>query len=74
MALHENPLDLRRMTAAGGARALFDFIQCTYGPGDECSLRSPQAAARRGYRPYWHASWEAVPFEWGVRALSRRFW
>ncbi len=73
--LQENPLDLRSMSAAEAARGLFDFIQQTYGPGDECSLWSPEQAANRGYRPFWRVSWEAGPVEWGVLlTLGESMW
>ncbi len=54
--LQENPLDLRCMNAADAARALFDFIQRVYGPGDECSLWTPRQAEDLGYGKYWHVS------------------
>ena len=73
--LQSNPLDLRRMNAADAARALFDFIQRTYDPGDECSLWSPQESDELGYGPYWHVSWEAGPAEWGVLlSLGESMW
>ncbi len=46
--LQENPLDLRCMNTADAARALFDFIQRVYEPGDECSLWTPQQADELG--------------------------
>ena len=73
--LQRNPLDLRCMSAAGAARALFDFIQRTYAPGEECSLWSPQEAAELGYGPHWHVSWEAGPVEWGaLLTLGESMW
>jgi hypothetical protein len=73
--LQKNPLDLRCMNAADAARALFDFIQRVYGPGDECSLWTPQEAERLGYGKYWHVSWEAGPAEWGVLlTLGESMW
>jgi hypothetical protein len=47
--LQKNPLDLRCMNAADAARALFDFIQRVYGPGDDCSLWTPRQAEELGY-------------------------
>ena len=64
--LQENPFDLRRMTAEAAARALYDFIQRTYGAGEECSLWSPEQAAERDYSRCWRVRWEAGPVEWGV--------
>jgi hypothetical protein len=61
--LQQKPLDLRPMTAEAAARALYHFIQETYGAGEECSLWSPQQAAKRGYGPFWRVSWEAGPVE-----------
>jgi hypothetical protein len=73
--LQENPLDLRCMSAADAARALFDFIQRVYGPGDECSLWMPQQAEGLGYGKFWHVSWEAGPAEWGVLlSLGESMW
>ena len=73
--LQENPLDLRRVSAEDAARALFDFIERTYGPWDECALWSPQEAAKKGYRQYWRVSWEAGPVEWGVLlTLGESMW
>ena len=73
--LQKNPLDVRCMSAAHAARALFDFIQRVYGPGDECSLWTPQQAEELGYGKFWHVSWEAGPAEWGVLlTLGESMW
>jgi len=73
--LQEKPLDLRRMNAEDAARALYNLIQETYGAGEECSLWSPQQAAKRGYGPFWRVSWEAGPVEWGVLlTLGESMW
>ena len=50
-------------------------MQRIYGPGDECSIWSPPEAAKLGYGPYWHVSWEAGPAEWGVLlTLGESMW
>jgi hypothetical protein len=73
--LQKNPLDLRCMTVTDAARALFDFIQRIYRPGDECSLWTPQQADELGYGKSWHVSWEAGPAEWGVLlSLGESMW
>ncbi len=73
--LQEKPVDLCPMTAEAAACALYHFIQETYGAGEECSLWSPQQAAKRGYGPFWRVSWEAGPVEWGVLlTLGESMW
>ena len=73
--LQENPLDLRPYKRHRRARALFDFIQRVYGPGDECSLWTPRQAEDLEYGKYWHVSWEAGPAEWGVLlSLGESMW
>jgi hypothetical protein len=63
------------MTAVDAARALYDFIQEHFGAGKECSLWSPQQAAKRGYSQFWRVSWEAGPVEWGVLlTLGESMW
>lgn len=54
--LQDNPRDLRRMNAATAAHALFDFIQRVYGPGDECSIWSPQQAMELGDCSFWRVN------------------
>ena len=73
--LQANPLDLRPMSPADAARALYDFIHRHFAAGEECSLWSPEEAEQRGYRPFWRVSWEAGPVEWGVLlSLGESMW
>ena len=69
------PLDLRRFSAEGAARALDHFIRQHFAAGDECSLWSPEEAQALGYGRHWRVSWEAGPVEWGVLlTLGESMW
>jgi hypothetical protein len=73
--LQAKPLDLRSSSADAAARALFDFIQRQFDPGDECSLLSPAEARAAGCGAFWHVTWEAGPAEWGVLlSLGESMW
>jgi hypothetical protein len=73
--LRARPLDLRGLTAPDAARALYEFVQTHFEPGDECSLWSPEEAESRGYSPCWRVTWEAGPAEWGVLlTLGESMW
>src|SRR3974377_1335814 len=68
-------LHLRGLAAREAARALYEFLQQRFEPGDECSLWSPVEAKSRGYSSFWRVSWEAGPVEWGVLlALGESMW
>jgi hypothetical protein len=64
--LQAQPPDLRRMVVGDAARALYDFLQEHFQPGEECSIWSPDEAEALGYPRRWRVSWEAGPVEWGV--------
>jgi hypothetical protein len=73
--LQARPLDLRGLNAPDAARALYEFLQKHFEPGDECSLWSPEEADAKGYSPCWRVSWEAGPAEWGVLlTLGESMW
>ncbi len=73
--LQARPLDLRRLGIEDAARALYDFLQEHFQPGDECSLWSPDEARSLGYPRWWRVSWEAGPVEWGVLlSLGESMW
>ncbi len=63
------------MKSGAMASPLYDFIQQTYSPADECSLWSPEQTASLRYIPHWRVSWEAGPAEWGVLlTLGESMW
>ena len=73
--LQARPLDLRGLNAPDAARALYEFLQKHFKPGDECSLWSPDEAKAMGYSRCWRVSWEAGPVEWGVLlSLGESMW
>ena len=73
--LQAHPLDLRGLAAPDAARALYEFLQKRFEPGDECSLWSPVEAKSRGYSPFWRVSWEVGPVEWGaLLTLGESMW